>query len=317
MRQLLTISAMPALVFTACTAAPEAASTTDGSLTGDNGVSLNGVSLNGVSLNGVSLNGVSMNGVSVNGVSLNGVSVNGVSLNGVSLNGVSLNGVSLNGVSVNGVSLNGVSLNGVSLNGTDFIGAHLWAELDNGAALELRIDDIAALDGDNTDVLGYAVSASGDAGWTPLCGTEPDGSVRRALAVPGTWNQQTGAWSDTSAFSFACRHASVAKCVELGYKTWLGFSDHQHACVRMLRADYCGDGTPHTITGTPINLYDNASVQVDTEAWPVDAEWSADGALCVNQYRGGAAPSCYAAKYSASCGSFTSGALLIDEYNGQ
>jgi hypothetical protein len=215
------------------------------------------------------------------------------------------------------MSLNGTSLNGMSLNGTDFIGAHMMAQLSNGDSLELRIDDIAALADANSDVLAYAVSASVDGGWAPLCGYESDGSVKRALAVPGTWNLATGAWSDTEAFSFACRKASVAKCVELGYKSWLGYGDHQHTCVRMLRADYCGDGVPHTINGTPINLYDNASVQLDTESWPVDAEWGPDGALCVNHNRGGVEPPCYAQKYSATCGSFASGALLIDEYNGQ
>jgi len=299
------------VAFTGCIAAPDPApgtgtGTADQALTGDNGVSLNGVSLNGVSLNGVSLNGVSLNGVSVNGVSLNGVSVNGVSLNGVSLNGVSLNGV----------SLNGVSLNGVSLNGADFIGAQLSGVLSTGAALPLRIDDVGALTDGNADVMTYAVSVQSDAGWAPLCGYETDGSVRLALAVPGTWDITTGAWSTTTdQFSFACRHASIAKCVEFGYKSWNGFSDHQHACVRMLRADYCGDGVPHTVNGTPINLYDNDGVQADTESWPVDAEWTPDGALCFNHHRGDSEPSC-SQKYSAECGSFAGGALLIDEYNG-
>ncbi|HEX3766463.1 MAG TPA: ADYC domain-containing protein [Kofleriaceae bacterium] len=319
-------SLLVSAALTGCTSTQEPTEptgTADQGLTGDNGVSLNGVSLNGVSLNGVSLNGVSLNGVSVNGVSVNGVSVNGVSLNGVSVNGVSVNGVSVNGVSVNGVSvngvsLNGVSLNGVSLNGTDFIGAQMSGALTNGSTLPIRIDDIAALTDDNADVLAYAVSIETDDGWAPLCGYETDGSVKLALAVPGTWDLTTGAWTDNSdQFSFACRHASIAKCVEFGYKTWLGFSDHQHACVRMLRADYCGDGVPHTITGTPINLYDNAGVQLDTESWPVDAEWTPDGALCVNHNRGGVEPPCYAEKYSDSCGSFANGALLIDEYNGQ
>jgi ADYC domain/Pentapeptide repeats (8 copies) len=299
---------VPALILTACVTEPAdvETGTVDQGLTGDNGVSLNGVSLNGVSVNGVSLNGVSLNGVSLNGVSLNGVSINGVSLNGVSLNGVSLNGV----------SLNGVSLNGVSLNGTDFIGAHLTAALSNGTSVDLRIDDIAPLTGANADVLAYEVNVASDGGWTSLCGYEDDGSARRALAVPGTWNVTTGAWTDSGEFSFACRKASVAKCVEFGYKTWTGQADRHHACVRMLRADYCGDGTPHTITGTPINLYDNAGIQADTESWPVDAEWTADGALCFNHYRGGALPTACAAKQSASCGTFAGGALLIDEYNG-
>jgi hypothetical protein len=307
MRNRLKILLAPVVAFAGCTSTEVTATAID-QLTADNGISLNGISLNGISLNGISLNGISLNGISLNGISLNGTKVNGISLNGISLNGISLNGI----------SLNGISLNGISLNGTDFIGAHLESTLTSGDTLELRIDDIAPLTDHNADVLAYEVSASTDAGWVPLCGYEPDGSVKRALAVPGTWNLQTAAWSDDGeAFSFACRHASVAKCVELGYKTWLGYGDHQHACVRMLRADYCGDGVAHTVTGTPINLYDNAGVQVDTESWPVDAEWGPDGALCVNQIRGGVQPSCYAQKYSAQCGSFSSGALLIDEYSAQ
>jgi ADYC domain len=269
---------------------------------------------NGVSLNGVSMNGVSVNGVSMNGVSMNGVSMNGVSMNGVSVNGVSMNGISMNGVSMNGVSLNGVSMNGISMNGTDFIGAHFTASMSNGGSLDLRIDDIDPLAGTNDDVLAYEVNVATDGGWTSLCGYEADGSARRALAVPGTWDLATGAWSDTgNTFSFACRAASIAKCVELGYKTWDGFGDHQHACVRMLRADYCGDGNPHTVNGTPINIYDNAGVQTDTESWNIDGEWTADGSLCFNNYRGSSTmPSC-SQKYSTSCGTFANGALLINE----
>ena len=245
------------------------------------------------------------NGVSINGVSINGVSVNGVSVNGVSINGVSVNGVSVNGVSVNGVSLNGVSVNGVSINGNDFIGAQFGVSLSNGGTTTLRIDDMGALTGDNIDVQTYSLSINTDSGWVALCGGG------EAVAVPGSWNQTTGAWTD-GGFSFACRGSSVAKCLELGYKTWDGFSDHQHACVRMLRADYCGDGVSHTVNGTQINLYDNAGVQADTESWLIDGEWGPDGALCFNNYRGSAMPSC-SAKHSTSCGSFSSGALLINE----
>jgi hypothetical protein len=309
MRNRLNFMLAPVALAAACTSEPsEPSSVHIDELTWNNGISVNGISLNGISVNGISMNGISVNGISVNGISVNGISVNGISMNGISVNGIS----------VNGISVNGTAVNGISVNGTDFIGARMFAQLSNGDSLELHVDDIAPLDGANSDVLSYAVSASVDSGWVPLCGYDTDGSVKRALAVPGSWNLTTGAWSDDgSAFTFACRKASVAKCVEFGYKTWLGFGDHQHACVRMLRADYCGDGVPHTITGTLINLYDDAGVQVDTESWPVDAEWGPDGALCVNHVRGGSVPSCFAEKQSASCGSFENGALLIDEYNGQ
>ena len=269
---------------------------------------------NGVSLNGVSLNGVSLNGVSLQGVSLQGVSLQGVSLNGVSLQGVSLNGTSPQGVSLQGVSLNGVSLNGVSLNGTEFVGASFHAILSNSSTMPMRIDDMGVLAAPNDDVYTYDISVKTDGGWQAICGYEADGvTAISAIAVPGVWNTTTGAWSDDgSQITLACRGASIAKCVELGYKTWDGFADHHHACVRMLRADYCGDGTTYTTNGTAINLYDNAGVQVDTESWLIDAEWTANGALCFNNYRGGTLPSC-SSKHTTSCGSFANGALLINE----
>jgi hypothetical protein len=252
-----------------------------------------------------------------NGISLNGISMNGISMNGISMNGISMNGISMNGISMNGISMNGISMNGISMNGLDFIGAQLGGLMSNGLEIPLRIEDIDALESD-PEILAYEVSvANGSGGWVSLCGYEADGSARRALPVDGAWDATTGAWIDTGTFSFACRQASIAKCVEFGYKPWEGFGDHHKACVRMLRADYCGDGVAHTVNGTPVNLYDNAGVQTDTESWPIDAEWGPSGALCVNNTRGGTQPSCYAAKYSASCGSFSSGALLVNEYNGQ
>jgi hypothetical protein len=299
MRQFLEFWVVPTVLFAGCTAEPQSlTSAVNEALTADNGISMNGISMNGISMNGISMNGISMNGIS--------------------MNGISMNGISMNGISMNGISMNGISMNGISMNGTALDGATLTAVLSSGETAALRIDDAAALAGDNADVMAYAVSMSTDAGWVPLCGYESDGSVRRALTVAGSWNLQTGAWSDsTDLFGFACRNASIAKCVELGYKSSLGYGDHQHACVRMLRADYCGDGTSHTVNGTPINLYDNAGVQADTESWSVDAEWTPDGARCLNHHRGGGQPSCYAEKYSATCGSFADGALLIDEYDGQ
>jgi hypothetical protein len=262
--------------------------------------------------------GAPVNTVSVNGVSPNGVSPNGTSINGVSPNGISVSGISVNGVSVSGSVLTGMSSDGTVLSGADFVGATLTAYLSDDTTLPLRIDDAAWLTGTNSDVLGYAISMQSGGGWTPACGVESDGTPVLALVVAGTWDPSSGAWRDDGrAFSLSCRHAAVAKCVEFGYKSWLGYNDYHRACVRMLRADYCGDGIPHTVNGTLINLYDNLGIQADAEPWPVDAEWGPDGALCINHIRGGALPACYAAKFSATCGGFSRGGLLADEYNGQ
>jgi hypothetical protein len=265
-----------------------------------------------------------------NGVSLNGVSLNGVSLNGVSLNGVSLNGVSLNGVSLNGVSLNGVSLNGVSLNGATLTGSTWTGTLSTGASLSLRIDSVTQGSGTNSDVGMYGISYQGDTGWTTLCGVDALGAPILALAVPGVWNTQSGVagggayTASATQFTLACRAKTIAKCVELGYKTWKGNTSQLTSCVRLLRGDYCGDGTPGTVTGTAVNLYDNVGIQADTVAWVIDAEWTPNGARCVStkgearfELPGVAQPVCVttnALKETKDCGtSFAKGAVLIDE----
>nr|MBA3819806.1 pentapeptide repeat-containing protein [Deltaproteobacteria bacterium] len=257
---------------------------------------------------------------------------NGVSLNGVSLNGVSLNGVSLNGVSLNGVSLNGVSLNGVSLNGTrtddgsqltvDSVGPTLTATLSNGATLPIKIESATQLAGANSDVWSYDVVYQSDSGWSSLCGTGVG-----ALAVAGVWNTDRGvtgggAYTATpSSFTFACRGKTIAKCVEFGYKIWTGKTPELTSCVRLMRGDFCGNGTPYTVDGTTLNLYDHAGIQTDTNSWMVEGEWTPNGARCITQPRLsrfqqqlGVTPPCAASlSGGATCGSFANGGLLISE----
>ncbi|HEV7558901.1 MAG TPA: ADYC domain-containing protein [Kofleriaceae bacterium] len=246
----------------------------------------------------------------------NGTSLNGTSLNGTSLNGTSLNGTSLNGTSLNGTSLNGTSLNGTSLNGSTWTGT-----ASNGTTVNLRID--SATQGD-VDTWFYAVSYETETGWSPLCGVDGGGVAIQAIAVPGTWGGTASYAASSSQFTWACRHKSIAKCVELGYKPWDGASDEMASCVRLLRADYCGDGTSYTVDNTLLNLYDASGIQADTEAWPLEAEWTPAGARCVGtngetraQLVSHTSPPCLAALVSSSCGTFDNGAVLIDELSPQ
>ena len=48
-----------------------------------------------------------------------------------------------------------------------------------------------------------------------------------------------------------------------------------------MRADFCGDGTPYTVDGTTINLYDIAGIETDEAAWPLEARWTGQGAACI------------------------------------
>jgi hypothetical protein len=260
----------------------------------------------------------------------NGISLNGISLNGISLNGISLNGISLNGISLNGTSLNGISLNGISLNGTDFSGALVSGELSDGNSLVLRIDGITANpDPANADILLYRVSYQTQAGWTPLCGIDAaTGQPAMATAVAGRWNYRSGVpgggspIDDATAFTFSCLQSVITKCLEAGYKRWVSpsLAEHHTACTRLLRADYCGDGTPNTVDGTPVNLYDDLGIQTDSVNWPFEAEWVSAGARCVKRERfGHTSPHRLCAHhdlFDPHCGSlhhFHTGTLLMSE----
>ena len=248
-------------------------------------------------------NGISVNGISVNGISVNGTSLNGISVNGISVNGISVNGISVNGVSVSGTQLHGVSATGESLDGAALVGAVMTAHLTDRSSLALRIDSTARLPAPNSDVRSYTISYQTSSGWKPLCP-----STNEALAFPGTWNLTTirHQW-DSDMFSLGCRGATLAKCAELGYKENDVLDTYHQACVRAIRADYCGDGTSYTITGTEINIFDKLGRQADTENWSVESNWTPDGAICINKARVLTSlsepnvPSCVSSRAATSC----------------
>jgi hypothetical protein len=125
----------------------------------------------------------------------------------------------------------------------------------------------------------------------PLCNVDtswdvPTGHVvnsQRAFVMPlwydGKGSQQMGAMPSplvappsvspptAKAFAFACRSGVSAKCYKWGYMPWLQPDPAQPsqltqvhwACTRAARADYCGDGTSHTLQDTPVNIWDNVS----------------------------------------------------------
>jgi hypothetical protein len=63
--------------------------------------------------------------------------------------------------------------------------------------------------------------------------------------------------------------------------------DIYNACVRLVRADYCGDGEATTRDGMRIDLYDDHGVQ-QSDRDPLqefEAGWTAAGAVCVRHVR--------------------------------
>lgn len=171
--------------------------------------------------------------------------------------------LSPNGTSSNGIDIAGT---GVTLAWVDLSGDALTGELTNGDPVQLRMESDA-----------WSIQV-GDV-WQDLC--------VGAVAVPGTWNYKSGvpgggAYQESAErFTLACPGSSIAKCAGFGYGPSTGTASELAACVRALRADYCGDGSSSTVSGTPVNVYDVIGIQFDDLDWEPEAEWTPDGAACI------------------------------------
>lgn len=126
---------------------------------------------------------------------------------------------------------------------------------------------------------------------TPAC---PTGEL--AIAMPRVWEDNGAKTDAVDRFTLACSGSAVGKCVVWGYRPWesipsrdAGFMEGLHqACVRMVRADYCGDGVSATEPGTLIEFIDNAGIAGGSGSLPgatIEAAWGPDGALCINHPR--------------------------------
>jgi hypothetical protein len=226
---------------------------------------------------------------------LNGIELNGFRLNGFRLNGFRLNGFRLNGVTLVGTSFSGTSeSDGSTVSGPAFVGGELEGELEGGGTVTLRITSVVASGVAGLDY--YLVEHEEDGAWKNICWNGAE-----AIPLRGHWDETTGAHTpDSDRFTFACRGAALAKCVEWGYQLGATYTEcngdtcKQHsldafhqACTRMVRADYCGDGVPHTENGTSINIWDALGIQAQElgTGMPLEAEWTAQGAACVKHTR--------------------------------
>ena len=144
------------------------------------------------------------------------------------------------------------------------------------------------------EVLLYRMMALGaDGAWRELCGPDPQGE-RWAFPLAGRWTASGQHLpAAPGVFNVTCSSGAIGKCVRFGYKPWkrlpdgTALRDHHQACVRMMRADYCGDGQSFTRDGTLIDLYDRLGIQKDepTPGMRFEAGWGKDGATCVAHVR--------------------------------
>lgn len=243
-------------------------------------------------------------------VTFRGTVDNGIENNGAKLNGAKLNGAKLNGAKLNGITLAGASLLGNAITGLQFQSGSLLKAFDEGSqsyrtgaqlanlVLNLDIDVIGngkkikinsvVQSATQPSVYFYDVHNEVSAGnFATIC-LDGGGNPTTAIPVPKAYDPYTAArLADANALTWACRGAAIAKGIEWGYVPWTSaaMEDAHEAAVRMIRADYCGNGNTHTTNGNAIDVSDKWNIQTPDTTWPIEAKWGPDGAVCLNTPR--------------------------------
>ena len=267
---------------------------------------VNANALNANALNANALNANALNANALNANALNAALANidrtaylldnNIQFSGVSFAGITIATTAINSVAVSDGSFTGVrATDGAVLSGSAFKDASLKGQLSDLSYIDLHIDDIVHDDTYNVDW--YMISMSVDNGfsWGPLC---PNGAG--AIPLANLWSQTAQRINDPTLFTFACDNAALAKCFKWRYDPnkfqqecdgqgnckSQSLADWHQACTRLVTADYCGDGVPHTRTGTPIDIYDNLNIEERAGTLgSTEADWAIDGAHCIRHTR--------------------------------
>jgi len=121
-----------------------------------------------------------------------------------------------------------------------------------------------------------------------------DGGVASVVLVKGYWDGQ-GTFIPGDTVTAGCHEtaagSAIASCIHK-FKYLPQTVEPFLACVRMMRADYCGDGCPFTQEHTCIDAYDDGGVGCATcDAGKCggglchEADWGVEGAVSISHMR--------------------------------
>ena len=128
--------------------------------------------------------------------------------------------------------------------------------------------------------------------WRNLCLPDREGR-RLGFPLAGAFSPDGGYEPKPGRLLLTCTGGADGKCVRFGYKPWGKAHDgtallpYYQACVRLVRADYAGDGRGTTTNGQPIDIYDSLSVQTPgaDPRYEFEAGFDEQGAVCVRHVR--------------------------------
>lgn len=251
------------------------------------------------------------NSAQSNGSKINGSKINGSKINGSKINGGTLQ--SIENITASNAKLKGIlASTGQQISGPDFVVSDHTAVLEDHTEAAVRISAYVPVTPPGLPTIDCYLMTNPSTG-DSICGNDDSGTPIPACPMANVYDVNTGmpipastaADGGASALTLwtpACRFAALEKCNEYGYPEWgsrlevasgatRSLAPYHSACVRMVRADYCGDGHAHTYNGTIIDIYDNLGFNNKetsgdgSDGFYLEAEWGVDGAWCINKTR--------------------------------
>lgn len=201
--------------------------------------------------------------------------------------------------SASSLRVEGTAIVVTDASGQEHRGAELdGAELDLGDIGTLRIVrsslDAQARFPDEVWLLQGELRAAGTQDFESICTPDASGDTRMVI-YSGYFDAQLHYVGDTGRFSVSCVSGVEGKCLRWGYLPWrrapiggASLAPYYESCIRLARADYCGDDQATTRDGTSIDIYDRVGVQQPTpglEDYHFEAGWGTRGAVCVHHAR--------------------------------
>ncbi|PCC74267.1 hypothetical protein SAMN02745121_04370 [Nannocystis exedens] len=220
-----------------------------------------------------------------NGSILTMGSYSAIDLNGQFFENAILQGMTLEGSAVTNFSapagMPQGTHQGVLKSGEDLIGMKFF--ITEGE--RRRTFQLVFVDEDDSELPAHRVMFNEiDVG--PMCWTE-EGEADWVSLIEDVWWDPSGARNERpNTLTFACNRGAIAKAIHAW--TYNVYHDaivpYHQAAVRMIRADYCGDGEAFTEAGTMISWSDTL-FHPDNGFGPIEAVWDEHGAVCLNTPR--------------------------------
>lgn len=203
-----------------------------------------------------------------------------------------------------------------AIGGANLIGAEIWVGRDHGTAYVIKILDVSSTpswavlpNGTQpmlqTYVFQWSHTLDGTVlkDWQDLCSNPPANDDTLGLDAHHTVvfegdridaaKKVVKADLDPRWFNIGCAGSTLAKMYLTGHATAarsVGFGttpEQRQTMLKMLSADYCGDGTPFTVAGEPLQWADDQGwMEVAADLRPyLEARWDKNGATCLMKPR--------------------------------